>query len=62
MAHKPKLTTRNVREAFRGLREQLMAQHARMLKESGSNEIRGKNQDAQIRAMWAKDPDNPYAD
>jgi len=27
------------------------------VEESGSNEIRGKNQDAQKRAMWAKDPD-----
>ena len=29
---------------------------------SGSNEIRGKNQDGQKRAMWAKDPDNPYSE
>lgn len=29
---------------------------------SGSNEIRGKNQDAQKRAMWAKDPINPDND
>src|SRR6202041_3106088 len=28
---------------------------------SGSDEIRGKNQDAQKRAMWAKDPEPPEA-
>ena len=32
------------------------------VEEDGSSEIRGKNQGAQKRAMWAKDPDNPYAD
>lgn len=34
----------------------------RVLAESGSDEIRGKNKAGQIRAMWHKDPDNPYAD
>lgn len=32
------------------------------IEESGSDEIRGRNQDAQKRAMWAKDPDNPYSE
>lgn len=30
--------------------------------ESGSDEIRGKNKAGQIRAMWHKDPENPYSE
>lgn len=42
-------------------RGQLMRRFAESLqrraRESGSDELRGKNQDAQIRAMMAKDPE-----
>ena len=42
--------------------EKLEEEEDKDLEESGSDEIRGKNQDGQRRAMWAKDPENPYAE
>lgn len=51
----------SLREAVAKLRESMFP-HLRRTPESGSNEIRGKNQKQQLRAMWYKDPDNPYAD
>lgn len=47
---------RSLSEACRKLRERMFP-HLRGTQESGSDELRGKNQKGQIRAMMAKDPE-----
>lgn len=52
--------------AVRKLRESMFPHLRERTVESGhpggSDEIRGKNKKGQLRAMWYKDPENPYAD
>lgn len=51
---------RKITEAREKALKESFAAKRKKLKESGSDHLRGKNEEGQIRAIWAKDPHGDY--